>query len=202
MATVLIVSKTQMRNGVCVGGINEDNHELIRIHNERGGNLSADAPYEIGDRWSMSVETAWNVRSAPHTEDKQTMPFEKIGNVGVQGIKDYIFRNAGLLRVARGSIANAFQGTLHFVGTKNYVNRGNVPSYSTEFWIADKDLTHSIQFDKHYYYYDRVRIKFVGFQSPINRIPAGTIIRLSLANWWDDGSGEERCYLQLSGWYI
>ena len=54
MATVLIVSKTQMRNGVCVGGINEDTHELIRIHNDRGGNLPADAPYEIGDRWSMS----------------------------------------------------------------------------------------------------------------------------------------------------
>lgn len=202
MATVLIVSKTQMRNGVCVGGINEDTHELIRIHNERGGNLPTDAPYEIGDRWNMSVETAWNVRSAPHTEDKQTMPFRKIGNVGVQGIKDYVFRNAGLLRIARGSIANAFQGTLHFVGNKNYVNHANVPSYSTEFWIADKDLTHSIQFDKHYYYYDNVRIKLVGFQPPINRIPAGTIIRLSLANWWDDGSGEERCYLQLSGWYL
>lgn len=41
MATVLIVSKTQMRNGVCVGGINEDTNELIRIHNYRGGNLSA-----------------------------------------------------------------------------------------------------------------------------------------------------------------
>ena len=104
--------------------------------------------------------------------------------------------------MARGSIVNAFQGTLNFVGTKNYVNRANIPSYSTEFWIADKDLTHSIQFDKHYYYYDSVRIKFVGFQTPVNRIPAGTIIRLSLANWWDDGSGEERCYLQLSGWYL
>ena len=50
MATVLIVSKTQMRNGVCVGGIIEQTCELIRIHNERGGNLSDDAPYEIGDR--------------------------------------------------------------------------------------------------------------------------------------------------------
>lgn len=202
MANVLIVSKTQMRNGVCVGGINKDTHELIRIHNDRGGNLPADAPYEIGDIWSMNVETAWNVRPAPHTEDKQTTPFVKIGNVGIQGIKDYVYGNAALLRVARGSIVNAFQGTLHFVGTKNYVSRPNVPAYSTEFWISDKELIHSIQFDKHYYYYDNVRIKFVGFQSPVNRIPAGTIIRLSLANWWDDGSGEERCYLQLSGWYL
>lgn len=62
MATVLIVSKTQMRNGVCVGGIIEQTCELIRIHNERGGNLSDDAPYEIGDRWIMNVEDAWNAR--------------------------------------------------------------------------------------------------------------------------------------------
>ncbi len=202
MATVLIVSKTQMRNGVCVGGINEDTNELIRIHNERGGNLTADAPYEIGDRWRMTVETAWNVRPAPHTEDKQTTPFFKIENVGIQGIKDYVYRNSTLLRVARGSIVNAFQGSLHFARTKNYVDKSNIPPYSTEFWIADQDLVHSVQFDKHYYFYDNVRIKFVGLQPPVNRIPAGTIIRLSLANWWDDGCGEERCYLQLSGWYL
>lgn len=202
MATVLIVSKTQMRNGVCVGGINEDTNELIRIHNDRGGNLPADAPYEIGDRWSMSVETAWNVRPAPHTEDKQTIPLGKLGNVGVRGIIDYVNRNSASLRVARGNISIAFQGTLNFVGNKNYVNRSNVPPYSTEFWIADRDLLHSVQWDKHYYLYGNVRIKFVGFQEPVARIPAGTVIRLSLANWWDDGSGEERCYLQLSGWYL
>lgn len=32
MATVLIVSRTQMANGICVGGINEDTGELIRLH--------------------------------------------------------------------------------------------------------------------------------------------------------------------------
>lgn len=203
MATVLIVSKTQMKNGVCVGGINENTNELIRIHNENGGNLPLDAPYEIGDRWSMSVKTAWNVRPAPHTEDKQTIPITKIENVGVQGINDYVLQNASSLRLTRGSLSRAFQGMLHLEGTRNYINRSNVPSFSTEFWIADKDLIHSVQFGKDYYLYDRIRIKYVGFQPCIKRIPAGTIIRLSLANWWDDeNSGEERCYLQLSGWYL
>lgn len=47
------------------------------------------------------------------------------------------------------------------------------------------------------------KLKFVGFQTIIPYIPKGTIIRLSLANWWNgDGSGEDRCYLQLSGWYM
>ena len=31
MTTVLIVSKTKMANGVCVGGINEYTGELIRL---------------------------------------------------------------------------------------------------------------------------------------------------------------------------
>lgn len=48
--------------------------------------------------------------------------------------------------------------------------------------------------------YGNIRLKFVGFQEHVSRIQAGTIIRLSLANWWD-GQGEDRCYLQLSGWY-
>ena len=203
MATVLIVSKTKMANGVCVGGINEQNRELIRLHNERGGNLTADAPYEIGDRWELNVETAWNVRSAPHVEDKQTTPLRKIENIGTRGIINYINSHFFGSRLTRGNIRDTFEGCLNFQGSRNFVNRQRIPSFSTQFWIADQDLIHSRSFEKAYYIYNGIRIKFVGCQNPVERIPAGTIIRLSLANWWNgDGSGEDRCYLQLSGWYL
>ena len=36
-------------------------------------------------------------------------------------------------------------------------------------------------------------------------IPAGTLVRVSLAHWWrpeDDHTGELRCYVQLSGWFL
>lgn len=203
MAKVLIVSKTQMRNGVCVGGINERTGELIRLHNDRGGNLGTDAPYKVGDRWDISVEDAWNARPIPHIEDKQTTPLGKIENVGVRGIINYVLSHNLGSRLTRGSLQNTFEGCLNFVGNKNFVNRERIPSFSTQFWIADKDLVHVESYNNHYYMYGNIRIKFVGFQEHVNRIPAGTIIRLSLANWWDgDGSGEDRCYLQLSGWYI
>lgn len=202
-STILIVSKTKMQNGVCVGGINEQTCELVRLHNERGGNLPFDAPYEIGDRWLLDIETAWNVRDEPHIEDKQTIPISKINNVGMGGIIGFIKNHDFEERLTSGSIQNAFEGALNFVGTRNYINRNDIPSFSTQFWITDKDLIHFKIFDNHYYFYDGIRIKFVGYQDAINIIPAGTIIRLSLANWWDgDGSGEERCYLQLSGWYL
>lgn len=46
-------------------------------------------------------------------------------------------------------------------------------------------------------------IKYVGFAEPINKIPAGTLVRVSLARWWrPTETSEERCYLQLSGWYV
>ncbi len=204
MAKVLIVSKTQMRNGVCVGGIVEDTCELIRVHDEHGANLPSDAPYEIGDRWNMSVENAWNQRPKPHVEDKQTTAFRKIENIGVQGVIDFIYRHRYDFgnRLTEGPLSGAFEGTLNLLGTRNFINRDHVPSFSTQFWIADRDLIHSHQWDKDYYMYGNVRLKFVGYQDIVPRIPAGTIIRLSLANWWDDGCGEERCYLQLSGWYL
>ena len=202
--TVLIVSKTRMANGVCVGGVIESTGEFIRLHNERGGNLQSDAPYEIGDRWWLYVETAWNSRPAPHIEDKQITPDRKIENIGVRGIVSYIQSHNLGSRLTRETLTKTFENCLHLSGKRNYINRSNVPSFSTQFWIADFDLIHEERGNSHYYRYrDGIRIKYVGCQTPISVIPRGTIIRLSLANWWGgDGSGEDRCYLQLSGWYI
>lgn len=201
MATVLIVSKTKMGNTVCVGGIHEEFGELIRLHNERGGNLSPDVPYEIGDRWEMSVSDAWNARKAPHLEDKITIAIRKLENVGIKGVIDYINTHNLQNRLYSGSLHDTFDGCLQ---SRTYVTKDRVPQFSTQFWKTDADLIHSFQYDKHSYYYKGIRIKYVGFQEPVDKIPAGTIIRLSLAHWYD-GKGdwpEQRCYLQLSGWYI
>jgi hypothetical protein len=43
---------------------------------------------------------------------------------------------------------------------------------------------------------------YVGLEdATAQEIPQGTLLRLSLANWWapEDSDYEERCYLQLSG---
>ena len=173
MEDVIIVSRTQMRNGVCVGGIVESTGELIRIHGARGENLSSDAPYEIGDVWCMDVQTAWNVRPAPHTEDKQTIELGKVDHIGMSGIKNYINNHSYLLNIARGSIQNAFDGALNFDGNKNYVNRNHVPNYSTQFWIPDQPLYRVESYGKFYYRYNNVRIKFVGLQETVAVIPAG-----------------------------
>lgn len=203
MSTILIVSKTKMQNGVCVGGIDESSCELIRLHNERGGNLPINAPYEIGDRWEINVETAWNVRPQPHVEDKQTKPICKINNIGITGIIDFVMSHNLGSRLTEGALQQTFEGCLYSQGSKTYVNKQNIPSFSTQFWIADRNLVHRQSNNKHYYVYNGVWLPFVGFQDHVECIPAGTLIRLSLANWWKkEGCDEERCYLQLSGWYL
>lgn len=202
MSIILIVSKTHMKNGVCVGAINEDNCELIRVHNENGGNLTKDAAYEIGDRWDVLVKNAWHPRPKPHVEDKQTTPNLKVNNIGINGINTFINDHNFGDRFIEGQIQDTFAGCLQFDGNKKYINKDFIPSFSTQFWIADENLIHAEEFGKDYYYYKDIRIKFVGFQDIVDIIPQGTIIRLSLANWWKKNeSTEERCYLQLSGWY-
>ena len=79
---------------------------------------------------------------------------------------------------------------------------------STGFWIPDRDLM--LRADaKHYDYPDGCvarGLSYVGEPKPLPLLPAGTLIRVSLARWWkpDDAEPgfEERCYLQLSGWFV
>lgn len=179
-------------------------NELIRILNERGGNLEPDAPYEIGDVWEMNAEPAWNRRPAPHCEDTQTTAIRKINNVGIQGIIDFIKKCPLGNRLTEGSLSGTFEGCLRRTAVNGaFINQNKIPSFSTQFWIPDRDLTHFEYFGKPRYKYNDIIIRYVGFQQPIDVIPAGTIVRLSLANWWSPNEDvEKRCYLQVSGWYI
>ena len=222
---ILIVSRTQMENGVCVGGIDLNSFELIRLHNERGGNLTIDTPYQIGEVWEMNIELPWNPRVRPHVEDRMTTPLSFIGCISMQDISRYLKGDLVGVKIAQresnytshfmidgenikpktvtGTLSTTFEGKLKFRGRASYIGKEDISNFSTQFWIADKPLYHKVSFEKHYYVYDNTYIRFVGFQDMVEVIPAGTIIRLSLANWWDgDGCGEERCYLQLSGWYL
>jgi len=96
---------------------------------------------------------------------------------------------------------------LGFTGGNNgYIaERLGVPDYSTGFWIPDRDL--KLRDDGTHYDYAkgffRRGLKYVGEPEAVPTIPAGTLARVSLAGWWkpEDVDIEERCYLQLSGWF-
>ena len=86
-----------------------------------------------------------------------------------------------------------------------------LPAGSVCFWEADFELERNDCQTKAKFRYlnpnaqEDAVIPYVGYQSPAARITAGTLVRLSLARWWqtpDASAGsDEKCYLQVSGTY-
>lgn len=214
MARVIIVSKTRMANdNVCVGGVDFDNKRSVRLMDANGYHESQDeCPYEIWDVWDADYVSS-NQRPAPHVEDVNVINRNKRGVLTNELRTTTEF--AKLLRqsnvpVFTGGLLNCFDGKLKCTqyGTL-FINEENVPNYSTCFWICDRIVRRSDFKGKvRYNYNDGIRnwgynISYVGLSEPADIIPAGSLIRLSLAHWWSpsDSEDEERCYLQLSGWF-
>lgn len=69
MARVLIVAKTRMgANYVCVGGLNIDTNESIRLLGPDGWNQPANTPYDVGQVWDIKYLKSQNC-TPPHNED-------------------------------------------------------------------------------------------------------------------------------------
>ena len=159
--------------------------------------------FNIGDIWDITFENRRDV-IPPHIED--IIISQKRFRRHVENITEFIL-NCGV-EIYRGSPSRIFNGMLGWTGNGGgfIENKENLPSNSVGFWISDINL----EFNNGYYHYDsgnifeRIkRLKYVGFQPIVEIIPAGTLMRISLARWWkpEDADISERCYLQLSGWY-
>ncbi len=206
-SNVLIVSKTKMQHGVCVGGITEEGR-FVRLLDENGHHPVENTAYEIKQIWEMM----WlpGTRPVPHTEDVRVLSKKHNGILPNEtSILDFI--NSKKIPIYRGSIVNLFESKLQFPqsGGIGFITKENVPQNSVCFWIADKYLVRKDCCGKIRYNYNDGRkswgynMAYVGLEKPIVCIPAGTLIRMSLANWWHpkNSNQEDRCYLQLSGWY-
>ena len=203
---VLILSKTQYGpTQVCIGAICINSNQFIRLLNPGGFYQPANTPFNIGDIWEINFSINQN-RREPHNEDvtinnstfiKKIYPLETyIKNLGVP-----IWIN---------NVTNIFEGKILWQNNgKGYFSENikNYPSHSVGFWIPDADLRHQTIGNQEFYIYQNNgitrQILYKGNQNILPIIPKGRLIRLSLAKWWKptDSNVEERCYLQLSGWY-
>lgn len=199
---VLILSKTQYgATKVCVGGICLNNKQFIRLLNEGGYYQPADTQFNIGDIWDIAFTINSN-RIEPHNEDVTIHTYNFIRKI--YPLETYI-KNMGVT-IWQSNIVNIFEGKILWQRNgKGYFSKNinNYPSHSVGFWISDVDLNYSNGF----YIYENngitSQIVYKGNQTILQVIPKGRLIRLSLAKWWKptDSDIEERCYLQLSGWY-
>ncbi|SHE82305.1 dual OB domain-containing protein [Dysgonomonas macrotermitis] len=205
---VLVVSKTKMQHGICVGGVTA-NGNFVRLLDENGYHPDDSTNYEIRQVWEITYRNPNNPRSLPHSEDVCVIS-KRLKGILDEDITMIDFLNRRNVNIYQGSISNLFESKLQY--TQNgagFINRDDIPQNSVCFWIADRDINRSDYNGKiRYNYNDGSRrwgynISYVGLSEPIDNIPQGTLIRMSLAHWWspDDSDVEERCYLQLSGWY-
>jgi hypothetical protein len=201
---VLIVAKTHFHDRACVGGLALDDNRGLRLLEANGAHQPADTPFEIGQVWDLDFRPGSHIKP-PHIEDVLVSNKRLMGRV-----VDLLACLLGRVKPWRGAPNQTFEDlvrpTYHGSGYVNDIM--GVPSMSTGFWQPDRPLAYEESEGKPYYRYpcDKgVRLlRYVGFASPVKSLPTGTLVRLSLARWWrPDGAYdvEDRCYLQLSGWY-
>ena len=201
---VLIVSKTHLGTGACVGGIILENLQFVRLMSAMGQYQPGDTEFKIGDIWEMDLNKVPDIK--PHIEDAIVSNPRFVRRIA--DINEFIVNNC---KVWEGGPEILFDDLIRWTnrGSGFIQDKNSCPQQSVGFWIPDRDLV--IEEDKYYVYkYKRPlklnkRLNYKGFDEMVSVIPAGTLCRVSLSKWWkpkdEEYTGPERCYLQLSGWY-
>ncbi|MBE7503898.1 MAG: RecQ family ATP-dependent DNA helicase [Verrucomicrobiales bacterium] len=202
---VLIVAKTRRGAGACVGGIAEDGRSVRLIAPDAAKSERAGLEYEVGE--------VWEIEEAP---DPQVIP-PHVENILVRRARrlrcsDKVVESIRrLMPPVSGGPELLFDGLVQATaaGALCIVQRAGLPHRSTMFWCPDQALELDTAGKRLRYRYptpDGGRtLTFVGFQEPLRTIPAGTLLRVSLAHWWrppETPEVELRCFVQLSGWFL
>jgi ATP-dependent DNA helicase RecQ len=201
---VLIVAKTRMGGGACVGAITLDDGRSVRLIDAHvlahaGGGMH----YAVGEVWEIDAAPAAQIEP-PHTEDIIVQSSRRIGQM----------RNPAAvveqhMPPVAGGVEGLFDGKLRRTGSGALfvAASSGLPGFSTTFWRPDRPLRRIETSYRIRYVYPAeegdLTLAFVGFQEPPAEIPAGALVRVSLTRPWrpaDHPEEELRCYAQLSGW--
>ena len=207
MERVLIVAKTHMNNAACVSGLTIETNKSIRLLRSNGFNQQVDTKFDVGQVWELDVHPVSKL-NPPHIEDVIVTRERFIGQY--TGLASILMEK---VQPWRGGPDQLFDGLLIIDRTSSYISKSKgIPNCSTGYWLPNNPLNLTRKNEKSYYlikydtgnaYQGTLSIRYVGFASPIQQIPAHTLLRVSLARWWmPSGVNDERCYLQLSGWYV
>lgn len=211
MEKVLVVAKTHMGQGkVCVGGLSLRTLENVRLLLPGERSHAADTPFDVGQVWNLELRRVRNIRP-PHVEDVIVNAQSQLGQQ--HNMRETLLQH---IQPWHGGLTQLFDGCLQSDGDKVFISRkGGIPSCSTGYWLTTLPLTRIIAFNKTYYtiqsvvhrgrdyYRATFAIAYVGFAEPLSEIPANTLIRVSMCRWFKrEEYSEERCYLQISGWYL
>ena len=188
MVQVLIVGKTRMRNGVCLGGLVLQDIQRVRLLPAKGFGHPRDTRYNIGDEWNLTLEeVSKHEINAPHTEDTRIVEQQYIRSYTKRAVRDFVLKRIGAQLVHPRDL---FDGRIFITDNKRarVTCRDGVPMYSTGFWRFEKAL-YKWQNDRkiRYTYCEddsscnsddedlQLDVPYVGCDEPLEKIPAGTI---------------------------
>ena len=205
---VLIVAKTRMGGGACIGAITEKGESVRLIPFNADPHDGANREYEVGDIWEITAKPETPL-IPPHNENIVVHQKQRLHST--QDPKDLVSAIELLMPPKIGHPRVLYEGLLKTTGSGSlYVPAGDaVPPYSTTFWRPDQPLIRDTEGRRIRYRYPTdnggCTLTFVGFQEPLETIPADMLLRVSLAHRWRPENApdtEERHYAQLSGWFL
>ena len=200
----VVVAKTRMGQNVCVGAVNADTGELLRLIPRDGVAYHSwqDFRPAIGDLINITGAAATSVE-APHVEDYIVDNWSPTGKRAGD--------LAGWIRsrctIWKGDRTCLFDGRLKFTSWgKGHVDRGDpLPSQSVGFWLLPETLNLEPGDKKRYTLAGAMSVSapYVGLSDAPQQIAKGSIVRVSLSRWWapEDGDMPQACWLQVSGHY-
>lgn len=201
---VLIVAKTHMVGQFCVGGLAQDTNQNVRLMRPDGTNQLVSAGYDVGQVWDIDFTPSGTV-DPPHVEDVVVHQATLLGTV-----RDPKQKLLSRVEIWHGGPMHIFGGKLFRTDNGSYYvcRDGGIPGQSVGFWQPGEPLF-GYQNEKGRTRYrlksHQMQLSYVGTAEPIEVIPPDALLRVSLARWWrpsDNPDAEERCYLQLSGWFL
>ena len=202
---VVIVAKTRMGSGACVGGLTFDGRSLRLIAADRETNDRFNMEYQVGEVWEIEANEDPDI-IPPHIENVIVTRKRRLGPVNQ--ITRFIEQQ---LPPLFGGVEVLFDGLTQTtkVGSLYIAGRTGIPARSTMFWVPDRPLRRADDMKRIRYRYPTAdggrTLTFTGFQETVPEIQAGTLLRVSLAHWWrpnESPDGELRCYVQISGWFM
>jgi ATP-dependent DNA helicase RecQ len=200
---VVIVARTRQGSATCLDGITLDGRTL---------RLTEPSTPEDGEPLEFRIGDLWEVETEPSAEPAAP-PGETRVLRGGRRLQDGIDPAAVAEQKApplEGGPEALFEGLAQVLprGGLYIAERTGVPPFGAQFWRPDRPLRREGSGRRAHYVYPGDEgpraLSFVGFQDAVAEIPAGSLLRVSLAPWWrpeDRPDREPRCHLQISGWF-
>ena len=200
---VLILGRTRTKTGLCIGGLTSE-LEPIRLKTSVGGFWPRDnCAFNIGEWHEVEYTRITDLENPHHTEDVQVKDHELDCVINMTEIIKFLEGNNLVRNGAVPSAAFKYSGKISpFEVSYNNVFRIGRSKLSellesTTFWKS----SYNMEFDGARYKRENLltKIKYVGDTKPIQKIPSGTVVRLSTSTVWEQWG---YAYMQLSGWFM